>query len=193
MSLDERSLDSFFTYSEMTYDTLKQSDADEVLFHFTGDLSTGYANAISTKLEKVVEAMVDDKRAQKRFYTAYIEAIQNIRLHAVKLANGEIPGGVTVAIRNQQICAYFRNIILKENQTKLLERYEAVNMLDRKELKKRYMDQMMNGSMSKKGGAGLGIITIVLRSQNPSKVEVFPIDDTYAGFSSMVCVDFSTG
>ncbi len=191
MNLDKNSLDSFYNYSERTYEVLKESNTEEVIFHFVGDLNTGYANAISAKLEQLVEEKVHDKQAQKRFYTVYIEAIQNIRLHGMNTDDKETLGAVTVSINGSKICAQFLNLIHEGHGEILKKKYAEINALDRKDLKKRYMDQMMHGDISKKGGAGLGIITIILRSQNPSEVEVIPIDANKAIFQSLVCVDYS--
>lgn len=188
MSLDKNSLDRFYNYSERRYNVIKESD--DVIFHFAGDLNTGYANAISAKLEQLVEEKVHDKQAQKRFYTVYIEALQNIRLHGVHSNENEIVAAVTVSINGSMICAQFLNIIPADRGDFLLNKYSEINALDRKELKARYMDQMMNGGVSTKGGAGLGIITIVLRSQNPSEAKVIPLDSSNAIFQSLVCVDY---
>jgi hypothetical protein len=47
---------------------------------------------------------------------------------------------------------------------------------------------MQHGDVSEKGGAGLGIITIVLRSKNPSHYRLIPINKEYMIFESDVCV-----
>ena len=191
MSLEKNSLNSFYNYSEKRYDLLKASSTGKVIFHFVGDLNTGYANAISAKLEQLVEMAVPDKQAQKRFYTVYIEAIQNIRLHGLASDDKETLGAVTVSVDGSKICAQFLNLIPDNRGDALKKKYAEINALDRNDLKKRYMDQMMHGDISKKGGAGLGIITIVLRSQNPSEVEVIPLNSCKAIFQSVICVDYS--
>lgn len=190
MSDEKNSLNSFYNYSESRYAQMKESEEEEVIFHFVGDLNSGYANAISTKLEQLVEENVSDKQAQKRFYTVYIEAIQNIRLHALRLNDDETLGTVTVSVNGSKICGQFLNMIPASRGEALKKKYTEINLLDRKDLKKKYMDQMMHGDISKKGGAGLGIITIVLRSQNPSEVAVIPIDSKRAIFQSVICVDY---
>jgi len=84
----------------------------------------------------------------------------------------------------------FVNIIDKSVGENLINRYELINNKDRNELKAMYLDQMMNGEMSVKGGAGLGIITIILRSQNKSKVNLVPLSDQNEIFQHTICVDF---
>lgn len=192
MRHDKRVLNQFYSHAEAMYESLKKSEDNEVIFHFVGDLNQEYANAISSKLESIVEVRIPDNLAQKRFYTAYIEAIQNIRLHGISDSTAGIVGGVTVSINGNKICSRFLNIIPVEKGTHLKEKYEEINALQRDALKKRYLDQMMHGDISVKGGAGMGIITIVLRSQNPSKVRITPLNDQYAIFESEVCVDYQS-
>lgn len=190
MKVDSSALGLFEKYAGVTYEKLKKSDSEDVIVHFVGDLNVGYTNAISTKLEQLVEGKVPDKQARKRFYTVYTEAIQNIRLHGSRDENERVPGVVTVSVNTTQICATFLNIIEKSVGENLIKRYELINNKDRTDLKKMYLDQMMNGEMSKKGGAGLGIITIVLRSQNPCEVELIPLTENNEIFKNTICVDY---
>lgn len=191
MKVDLSALDQIKKYSEVTYENLKSDRSKDVVVHFVGDLNTGYTNAISAKLEQLIESKIPDKQARKRFYTVYIEAIQNIRIHGRVDENGRVPGGVTIYTDGQKLCGVFLNIIQKSEGSKLLNRYTDINNLDRDELKKVYLKQMMNGEMSKKGGAGLGIITIVLRSQNPSLVRVISTELDYDIFESSLCIDYT--
>lgn len=182
----------FEKYAQVTYEKLKKSDSEDVIVHFVGDLNVGYTNAISSKLEQLVESKVSDKQARKRFYTVYIEAIQNIRLHGKRDEKDRVPGAVTVSVNGKKICSTFLNIIEKSVGEKLKNRYEVINNKDRVELKKMYLDQMMHGEVSEKGGAGLGIITIVLRSQNSCEVELTPLSQNNEIFRNTICVDYSS-
>lgn len=190
MKVDLSALDHIKQESKVTYENLKNDESNDVVVHFVGDLNTGYANAISAKLEQLIESKVSDKQARKRFYTVYIEAIQNIRIHGCTDEKDRVPGGVTIYTHGDKLCGVFMNIIKKSEGSKLLKRYADINNLDRDELKKVYLKQMINGEMSKKGGAGLGIITIVLRSQNPSHAKVIATDLDYDIFETVLCIDY---
>jgi|SRR5690554_2407566 len=192
MKVDLSALDRIKIQSEVTYDSIKDDARKDVVVHFVGDLNTGYANAISSKLEQLIESKITDKQARKRFYTAYIEAIQNIRIHGCTDESNRVPGGVTIYTDGEKICGVFLNIIEKSRGPVLMKRYNYINNLTRDELKKVYLKQMMNGEMSEKGGAGLGIITIVLRSQNPSPARIISTEFEYDIFESTLCIDYTT-
>ena len=192
MNVKSTALEALKEYSEVTYENYKNKEGEEVLVHFVGDLNKGYANAISTKLEQIVESKVPDKQARKRFYTVYIEAIQNIRIHGGRDNEDRVLGSVTVSVNATKICARFLNLIEKGRGEYLLNRYAEINNMDRGELKKLYLEQMMNGEISTKGGAGLGIITIVLRSQNPSEVKIIETHSDFDLFESVICVDYNS-
>lgn len=190
MKVDLSALDRIKDHSKVTYENLKNDKSKDIVVHFVGDLNTGYANAISAKLEQLIESKIADKQARKRFYTVYIEAIQNIRIHGRIDKEDRVPGAVTIYTNGHQLCGIFLNIIQKAEGPKLIKRYNDINNLDRDELKKVYLKQMMNGEMSEKGGAGLGIITIVLRSKNPSPARVIFTEGNYDIFESSLCIDY---
>lgn len=176
--------------AQAIYFDLKNNDDKEVIVFYVGDLNMGYANAISSKLEQLIENAIQDKQARKKFYTVYIEAIQNIRIHGLKDENGGVPGAVTVYADGERLYGTFMNFIDKKAGDKLLNRYEEINNMSRDELKSIYLEQMTHGELSSKGGAGLGILIIVLRSQNPSVAHVFPGKDDYNIFETTLCVDY---
>lgn len=190
MKVDLSALDCIKQHAKVMYENLKNDESKDVIVHFVGDLNTGYTNAISAKLEQLIESKISDKQARKRFYSVYIEAIQNIQIHGRTDEHDRVPGGVTIYTDGEKLCGIFLNIIEKNEGQKLLKRYDGINNLDRDELKEVYLKQMMNGEMSKKGGAGLGIITIVLRSQNPSLAKVINTEGDYDIFESNLCIDY---
>ena len=60
---------------------------------------------------------------------------------------------------------------------------QAVNRLnnvDADGVKKIYLETLTNGEISKKGGAGLGIITMAMKSKNKILLNSLPIDDKFS-------------
>lgn len=190
MNVQSNAIKEIENRAQAVYDDLKSRDDKEVIVFYVGDLNIGYANAISSKLEQLVENEIKDKQARKKFYTVYIEAIQNIRIHGLKDENGRVPGAVTVYADGERLYGTFMNFIDKKAGEKLLKRYKEINNMSREELKSIYLEQMAHGELSSKGGAGLGILIIVLRSQNPSKAQIFPGRGDYNIFETTLFVDY---
>jgi hypothetical protein len=189
MNLTREALENFYTLAETSYKKLSEDRDAEIIVHYSGDLSYGFANALTSRLERILEERIERKKAKKRFFGVFVEAIQNIRLHSEVDKNEHVHSMVTVFLKNEKLCARFSNIIEKEEAENLASRYEEVNRMTADSLKKQYMETMMNGAMSDKGGAGLGILTIVMRSKNPSPVTLTPLNEKYDIFSHTIAVD----
>ncbi|MEM9051761.1 MAG: SiaB family protein kinase [Bacteroidota bacterium] len=189
MNLSQEALELFYSEAEASYLKMTQDDHKVVIVHYAGDLNYGFANALTNRIERLIQEKIDDRTARKRFFTVFIEAIQNIRLHGVMDENEHVHSLVTVYSNAFKLCARFSNILLSNTARELAKRYDDVNSMDTVALKEKYMEVMMNGVRSDKGGAGLGIITMVMRSKNPSHYEIKNLVTGYDIFSHTVCVD----
>ncbi|MGB6037467.1 MAG: DUF6272 family protein, partial [Cryomorphaceae bacterium] len=157
MNLSSEALEHFYSTAESSYKDLSESDAIEVIVHYSGDLNFGFANALTSRMEKLLNEKIENKTARKRFFTVFIEAIQNIRLHSEMDENEHVHSIVTVLQEEGKLCARFSNIIDKNKVPDLKSRFDTINDMDSVSLKEKYMEVMMNGARSSKGGAGLGI------------------------------------
>jgi len=191
MVLTREALEDFYSFAETSYKEISAGDDSSVIVHYSGDLNFGFANALTSRLERLLEEKIESKRVKKRFFSVFVEAIQNIRLHGEMDDSEHVHSIVTVFVKDQKLQAKFSNIIESRQARELADRYEEINLLDPKTLKERYMEIMMNGARSDKGGAGLGILTIVMRSKNPSPVSVRKLNDEYDIFTHLVSVDMN--
>lgn len=189
MILSREALENFYSFAESSYKEISAEGETDIIVHYSGDLNFGFANALTSRLERLLDEKIEKKAVKKRFFSVFVEAIQNIRLHSDMDETEHVHSIVTVFLKDDKLQARFSNIIEKKEAKELANRYEEINRLDQEDLKKRYMETMMNGAMSDKGGAGLGIITIVMRSKNPSPVIIRPLTPEYDIFSHTVSVD----
>ncbi len=189
MECDLMAVDRFYMGVDKTYHKLLESSDHRVLVHYAGNLNFGFANALAARIEKILEKEIPNKKVQRRFFSVFVEAIQNIRLHGISDDENRIHAGVTLYLTKTHLCSVFSNLIHTSSIPVLRSRYEEVNAMDRTELKKKYLEVMMNGNLSSKGGAGLGIITIVLRSRNPGPYKITPLDNENAAFEFQTAVD----
>jgi len=191
MNLSGKALDHFYSVAESFYKDLSVEEGVEVIVHYAGDLNLGFASALSSRMERLLDEKIENKTARKRFFTVFIEAIQNIRLHSEMDENEHVHSIVTVYLRDGKLCAQFSNIIEKIKTADLIARFDSINEMDSVTLKEKYMEVMMNGARSSKGGAGLGIITMIMRSKNKSPYSLSSLDENYDIFSHKLCVDLA--
>lgn len=189
MSITSASLERFYNLSEELYSDFTASPGIHIVIHHTGVMNHGFSNALTSRVELCVEESVQNKQSQKRFFSVFVEVIQNILIHSTPDSEGNVHAGMTVYLENNKICGRFSNVVKKSQSKELLARYKVCNGLDRVALKKMYMDRMVQGGLSEKGGAGLGVITIVLRSKNSSNVKAYELDDEHDIFEGTFYID----
>jgi hypothetical protein len=189
MNLERPALDTFYDISESHYESARSIVNNHFILHYTGDLNYGFANAISGRLERLLNLHILNKQAHKRFFSVFVEAIQNIRIHGCVDADDRVHAGINVFTTQNTLNADLLSIVTRAQAKLLAVRYNDANAMPRDLLKSRYLDIMQNGDLSGKGGAGLGIITIVLRSQNPSPFWIYDLDEVYQIFKSRITVN----
>jgi len=189
MKLKTETLDKFYDHSNSSCIAIREADDTEMLLNYIGEFEEPFSSSLSSRLERIISEKIDNRQAVKRFFSVFVEAIQNIRLHGITDSKDEVHAGIIIYRTSTQLRANLLNIVSAGQAKLLLAKYKQVNEMDQKDLKKLYMDVMMHGELSSKGGAGLGIITIVLRSKNPCLCEVHPLTEEYRIFESLIKVD----
>jgi len=74
------------------------------------------------------------------------------------------------------------NIIHKAKVTNLSKLLETINALDKDGLKQLYKHQIREGRLSEKGGAGLGFIDIVRKTENKLEYNFIEINEEKSFF-----------
>ena len=84
-------------------------------------------------------------------------------------------------------------LLTPNNSIPTLEKQiETINSFDdEKALKAYYLEHLENNTMSEKGGAGLGFITIGMKSGNKLKVDFKKINDNFSLFTLTSSVSLS--
>lgn len=143
----------------------EESDASVLIAHF-GEFSQDLVNSISEGAESLLLESNTKKSLVKRIFSILIEGLQNIRLHGVKDASEAQHGHVILGKDDKGFNVSFGNYVYNHNIDNLTTHLNKINSLDRPEVKQLYLDVLGNGFISEKGGAGLGFITIAMKSRN---------------------------
>ncbi len=156
------------TYFSQKFNSLVSKPAnDKVLVSFNGSLNQEQVTKLESEIEtRIIEAGIPKGPLKKIFFIS-VETLQNMLIHGNRddhgkqynffiLAKNGIATHITSAnlVRNQ-------NIIDLEGQITKINNFQ-----DPSELKIFYMEHLENNQLSVKGGAGLGFITIAMKSGN---------------------------
>lgn len=147
------------------YEMYKASEG-EVLLSYFGGLDQSLTFILSDKVEKILEDHEPSRSVVKRIFSILIESLQNIRLHSFKRVVREDLAGVIVVKYPDHYDISVINLTDENGRMILENRIGEINKLSLTDLKKRYIETMTDGVISDKGGAGLGIITIALKSRD---------------------------
>lgn len=145
--------------------TFKSDGYGQVFVAHLGGINQDLINRLSEQVEEMLFSAGAKKNIIKRIFSIVVEGLQNILLHGDKVEDEQlcllIVGASPTAFK-----VSMGNITGKENTEKLTGYIERLNSLDEAGVKEVYMETLNNGLISDKGGAGLGFITMRMKSKN---------------------------
>ncbi|MEI6488222.1 MAG: SiaB family protein kinase [Bacteroidota bacterium] len=159
----------------------------EMVLHI-GELDQNQVNTISSIVETQMVNIGVSKGVIKRIFNIAIETLQNICFHAERDNNGNQMTYFIIGRNDQEFTIYSGNLLPNENADILVTRLERLKSLDEANLKKEYLEVLSNGELSQKGGAGLGFITIAMKSNNNIDFQFQKLNNKLSLFSMKAIV-----
>lgn len=150
-----------------------------IVSHF-GEFSQELVNSISIEVEERMMAAGDKKGPIKRVFSILVEGLQNVRIHGERDPDGNQGSFLVVCQDDEEYLITTGNLARNEAVKKIVDKIKVINQYDVDGLKQFYMDVLTNGLMSQKGGAGLGLITMAMKSKNKLAYKVDHVDDNYS-------------
>ncbi len=164
------------------------ADGKIIVSHF-GEFSQDLVNSLSTSIEDMMLDSGDKKTAVKRVFSILVEGLQNIRIHGERDQDNNQVSFLIVLQNEEDYELTFGNLVHHNTLDKLTRRIDELNNHTQEEIKAMYMDTLSNGIMSSKGGAGLGFITIALKSQNKIGYEKIQVADDLYFFTQSIRIE----
>lgn len=181
-------------YFETRYNgLLKELSPDHTILvkHF-GDLAQESISSLEGQVESsIIESAIAKGPLRKIFFIS-VETLQNMLIHGHKNLDGQQRSFFILTKDNTKVDMISANLISNKAVPILEKQIETINDFeDPAALKQYYMEHLENNQLSEKGGAGLGFITIAMKSGNKLKVSFEKIDENYSLFllNSAVNID----
>lgn len=158
-----------------------------IILAFEGGFTHEVTKHILFLTENQLDNAKEDAIVKKKVFNVMVECLQNIVKHADEIDRSEINfmnDGIFMIGKDDE--GYFvisGNFIANKNIPFLEEKINEVNNLDKDGLKDLYKKTLLEGRISSKGGAGLGIIDIARKSGNKLSYHFQPISDIYSFYS----------
>lgn len=162
-----------------------------------GELILAYDGVLNSetisKLEAEIESKILDKNLPKvvvkKVFFICIESLQNMFIHGHKDENGAKHNFFILYITEKAVKMIGANLIANVAIDKLGKHIEKINSFtDPADLKTYYLEHLENNELSDKGGAGLGFITIGMKSGNKLVASFERINDDRSMFLMEVSI-----
>ena len=172
--------------SQFAYDTHQLMESGDVRLSFSGEFSPD----LITVLLLMAESNIGDKSVMKKVYKVMIECLDNLTKYSLKAEGDQFPA--MFLLGKDDHCYYLAtgNKIASNEIKELEDKLIRVNSLDKKELIFWHNEILTSETnFSSKGGSGLGIIDMALKSGNKFEYSFNKIDDFNSFFTLKIKVN----
>ena len=170
-------------------DEYNNSNTDKIINSHFGEFSQDLVNTISNDIEMFMLDSDDKKGTVKRMFSILVEGLQNIRLHGEKGKDGHQTSFFAIDKATDTYKIALGNLIYSKHNKNIGTRITEINKMTREEVKVLYMEVLTNGVISNKGGAGLGFITMAMKSINNLDYFFDEINDELSCFTLIITLD----
>jgi len=179
-------------FQDLVIDFHKTTEPFCVNFIYQGEINHAILKTFTSLTEDNLRGEVSS--IKKKAFAVMVECLQNISMHAYncdETINKSNSGYGIFLFSNddRKLNIVTGNLIQKKSEEDLEKRINFVNKLSKDELKKYYKRLLKESFVSDKGGAGLGFIDIVKRTQNELAFKFHNINDETSLFIMSAQID----
>jgi hypothetical protein len=160
----------------------------DVVINHKGFMNLAIIDNILHQLRMYLFKKSNEKLLRKRVYSLSVECLDNILKHSDlnekdhELIKNYPPRFIIERIAGDFII-HTGNIVLNENKDELIPRLDQLNNLELEDINSLYKESLANAEISKKGGAGLGLIVMAKTTRQKIKFDFEKIDNKFFYFA----------
>ncbi|MBO7495909.1 MAG: SiaB family protein kinase [Salinivirgaceae bacterium] len=146
---------------------------------YEGEFSHEVMKMFTSMAERDMDKSNEDKSVKRKVFHVMVECLQNMTKHSddVDRNDGVGNGLFIVGKKDGYWSVITANKILKEKIEGLKASIDTINGLNKDDLNALYKKQIREGSLSEKGGAGLGLIDIARKTGRQLDYQFLPLED----------------
>ncbi len=168
----------------------EKKEGSEVVCNFYGDINEDSISTIANEVELQLQLRLEQRTISKRIFTIYIEGLQNIYKHGCENKEGKHMGATMLIKTEKAYRIHFLNISPSKEIAPMSEYLDYLNGLTLDDTKKFYMDRLVNGQISDRGGASLGYIIMKLKSSNNIIYNFKSVNDFCSCYQVEIVLEF---
>jgi hypothetical protein len=170
-------IETFFTHK---FNNLVSSanPNEKILVSFNGVLTQEQVAKLENEVETKINEEGTPKGPLKKIFFISVETLQNMLIHGNRDEAGKQYNFFILTKNGVKTLMTSANLVQNKNIPGLENQITKINSFeDPAGLKQYYMEHLENNQLSAKGGAGLGFITIAMKSGNKLKYGFDKISD----------------
>jgi hypothetical protein len=178
------------------YDHFRLMGDHQLIFGYRGSLCNDLVSAIIQLVDSKLKEQEAPFRQKKSVINILIEGLQNSLFHSVEAKNKKVNGQPCLFLLGKRQGTYFiriGNYIERQAQEGLKNKIDKLNAMDADEIQQMYLDVLDHGTLSDKGGAGLGFLRIIRDSGNKIEYSFENSDDSTVFYSMEIVVSEQAG
>ncbi len=159
-------------YLKTIYSLHEDMLAKKFTLVYDGEITHQITKAFTSLAESKMNSYSEDSSVKRKVFHVMVECLQNLSKHAeayeYKGNKGRYSNGIFIVGKigkeQNEYQVITGNAVDKSRVPELKALLEKINQLDKEGLKELFKKQMREGSVSDKGGAGLGLIDIARKT-----------------------------
>lgn len=152
---------------------------------YDGEITHQITKAFTSLAESKMDSYSEDSSIKRKVFHVMVECLQNLSKHAEEYefrdSKGKYGNGIFIVGKigkdEKEYQVITGNAVDKTRVPELKALLEKINQLDKDGLKELFKKQMREGSLSEKGGAGLGLIDIARKTGEKLEYHFSEMDD----------------
>ena len=161
---------------------------NETILNYEGPIEFEITEELLQKVKCDLEPHDIRKVLKKRVYNILVECIENILRHKAGDANTSVHPYIKLESDKDAYLITAGNLIEKDEVNDLKSKLDVVVLQNKEQLQKMYEEQINKEEIPTHNGAGLGILTIALKSNNKIDYGFKTIDNKYSVFELRVTI-----
>ncbi len=158
-------------FHDYVFDFYRKMKINQINLIYEGEVTHQITKAFTALTEENMAKDAEPNGLQMKVFHIIVESLQNISKHAQNLQGikTDLKGIGTFLIAKSQTDYFIiaGNLVHNDDKKEIIDLIEKINKLDKDGLKKLHKQQMREGRLSERGGAGLGFIDIARKSGKP--------------------------
>jgi len=171
---------------EKVYNIHNEMLDSNILFAYKGEFNHETINTLLSNVKRQIENQIIEVAVRKKIYNIMVECLENIHKHAgeVEFERGQNQYYPLFVMGKSGESYYITagNLIYNKDMKIFKQKLDDIKQMNREKLKEKYRKTMLKGEFSEKGGVGIGIIDMALKSDNKLEYLFKTIEDHIAFF-----------